>query len=94
MRRSLNKRIRIVSYRIVSLVSEVNKHNCRIWGLENSRVVIEHQRDSPKLNVWCGIMRDRIIGPYFFAEWITGNTYLDMLQLYAVPQLPDGAIFQ
>ncbi|KAJ4447016.1 hypothetical protein ANN_09004 [Periplaneta americana] len=25
---------------------------------------------------------------------ITANTYLDMLQLYAVPQLPDGAIFQ
>ncbi|KAJ4428453.1 hypothetical protein ANN_24490 [Periplaneta americana] len=40
-------------------------------------------------------MRDRIIGPYFFAEkTVTANTYLDMLQLYAVPQLPDGAIFQ
>ncbi|KAJ4432019.1 hypothetical protein ANN_20633 [Periplaneta americana] len=25
---------------------------------------------------------------------VTANTYLDMLQLYAVPQLPDGAIFQ
>ncbi|KAJ4442309.1 hypothetical protein ANN_12177 [Periplaneta americana] len=36
-----------------------------------------------------------IIGPYFFAEkTVTANTYLDMLQLYAVPQLPDGAIFQ
>ncbi|KAJ4429534.1 hypothetical protein ANN_21703 [Periplaneta americana] len=40
-------------------------------------------------------MRDRIIGPYFFAEkTVTANTYLDMLQLYAVPQLPDGVIFQ
>lgn len=74
---------------------KVNRHNCRIWGSENPRVVIEHQRDSPKRNVWCGIMRDRIIGPYFFAEkTVTANTYLDMLQLYAVPQLPDGAIFQ
>ncbi|KAJ4439097.1 hypothetical protein ANN_15054 [Periplaneta americana] len=25
---------------------------------------------------------------------VTADTYLDMLQLYAVPQLPDGAIFQ
>ncbi|KAJ4428941.1 hypothetical protein ANN_25937 [Periplaneta americana] len=74
---------------------KVNRHNCRIWGSENPSVVIEHQRDSPKWNVWCGIMRDRIIGPYFFAEkTVTANTYLDMLQLYAVPQLPDGAIFQ
>ncbi|PSN55698.1 hypothetical protein C0J52_09014 [Blattella germanica] len=55
--------------------SQVNKHNCRMWRLENPRVVIEHQRDSPKLNVWRGIMRDRIIGPYFFAEkTVTGNT--------------------
>ncbi|KAJ4444436.1 hypothetical protein ANN_06228 [Periplaneta americana] len=31
----------------------------------------------------------------FFAEkTVTANTYLDMLQLYAAPQLPDGAIFQ
>ena len=65
---------------------KVNKHNCRILGFKNPRVVIEHQRDSPKLNVWCGIT-----GPYFFAEkTVTGNT----LQLYAVPQLPDRAIFQ
>ncbi|PSN45734.1 hypothetical protein C0J52_17117 [Blattella germanica] len=35
-----------------------------IWGFKNPRVVIEHQRDSPKLNIWCRIMRDRIIGPY------------------------------
>ncbi|KAJ4430987.1 hypothetical protein ANN_19580, partial [Periplaneta americana] len=27
-------------------------------------------------------------------QTVTANTYLDMLQLYAVPQLPDGAIFQ
>ncbi|KAJ4449078.1 hypothetical protein ANN_00473 [Periplaneta americana] len=70
---------------------KVNRHNCRIWGSENPSVVIEHQRDSPKWNVWCGIMRDRIIGA---EKTVTANTYLDMLQLYAVPQLPDGAIFQ
>ena len=40
-------------------------------------------------------MRDTIIGPYFFAEkMITANTYLDMLQLYAVPQSSDGTIYQ
>ena len=61
---------------------------------KKARVVIEHQRDSPKLNIWCGIMRERIIGPYFFAEiTVTAYTYLDMLQLYTVPQLPDGTIY-
>ena len=34
-----------------------------------------------------------IIGPYIFAEkLVTANTYLNMLQLYTVPQLPDGTI--
>ena len=40
-------------------------------------------------------MRDRIIGSYFFAhKVVTANMYRDMLQLYAVPQLPDGTIYQ
>ena len=40
-------------------------------------------------------MRDRIIGPYFTAgKTVTTNTYLTMLQLYAVPQLPVGTIYQ
>jgi hypothetical protein len=43
-----------------------------------------HVRDSPKVNVWCGVMCNMIIGPFFFAEkTVTGSSYLDMLQLYA-----------
>ena len=30
---------------------KVNRHNVRIWRSEH--VAIEHERDSPKLNVWC-----------------------------------------
>jgi hypothetical protein len=46
----------------------VNRHNCRIWGSENPHALMEHVRDSPKVNVWCGIMSDRISGPFFFHE--------------------------
>ena len=76
---------------------KVNRHNCRIRGSKNPRFVIEHQRDSPKWNVGYGIMRDRIMGPcffFFFEKTVTANTYLDILQLYAVPQLPEGTIYQ
>jgi hypothetical protein len=56
------------------------------------------QRDSPKVNVWCALKHDGVIGPFFFAEQTaTSHSYLDMLQLYAVPQLEqEGAevIFQ
>lgn len=29
---------------------------------------IDHQRDSPKLNVWCGLMHGRILSLVIFAE--------------------------
>ena len=47
---------------------KVNRHNFRIWGSENPSVVFQHERDSPKDNVWCGLMKDRVKGPLFFAE--------------------------
>jgi hypothetical protein len=73
---------------------KVNRHNIRIWGAENPHSVREHFRDSKKVNVWCGMVKDRIIGPFFFIEpTVTGNIYLDMLQQFAVPQQPN-VIFQ
>jgi len=33
----------------------VNRHNVRIWGSENPYAYVQHQRDSPKVNVFCTI---------------------------------------
>ena len=70
-------------------VSEkLNKHNVRIWGSENPHATRELQRDSPKVNVWCRIMCNRIIGPFFFHEAsIIADVYLDLLTEYVAPQL-------
>ena len=69
---------------------KLNKHNVRIWGSENPHASRELQRDSPKVNVWCGIMCNRIIGPFFFNEAsITADVYLDLLTKYVAPQLID-----
>lgn len=66
----------------------VNRQNLRIWGTENPHHVVETIRDSPKVNVWCGLMCDRIIGPFFFAEpTVTKESYLDMIQIFAIPQV-------
>lgn len=66
----------------------VNRHNVRIWGSQPPGEVLECTTGSPKVNVWCALLHDRIIGPFFFAEaTITSAVYLDMLQQYAVPQL-------
>ena len=79
---------------------KVNRHNCRIWANERPTDFMEWERDSPKVNVWLGMTRSKIYGPFFFHEQsVTGNIYLDMLQLFLEPQLVsdgilDSVVFQ
>ena len=56
------------------LCGKINKHNCRIWGSENPHVIHEQERDTPKVNVWCGLARNSVIGPFFLIEaTVTGH---------------------
>jgi hypothetical protein len=51
---------------------------------------VEHFRDSPKVNVWCGLLHDRLIGPIFFAEaTVMSSNYLDILENFVYPQLQE-----
>ena len=75
---------------IFHVSEKVNKHNIQIWESENLCEVVEKERDSAKINVWCGLTHNQIIGPFIFAESIiTENIYLDMLKHYVVPQLEE-----
>nr|GBM44344.1 hypothetical protein AVEN_103930-1 [Araneus ventricosus]GBM44349.1 hypothetical protein AVEN_226366-1 [Araneus ventricosus]GBM44357.1 hypothetical protein AVEN_261972-1 [Araneus ventricosus] len=50
----------------------------------------QYVRGSPKVNVWCGLLHDRVVGPFFFTETsITGNIYQDLLEIYIFPQIND-----
>ena len=62
------------------------------FGDQNTpREIRELERDSPKVNVWCGFMCNRVIGPFFFHErTITADVYLDLLTEYVAPQLIDS----
>nr|XP_005998403.1 PREDICTED: uncharacterized protein LOC102358965 [Latimeria chalumnae]XP_005998404.1 PREDICTED: uncharacterized protein LOC102358965 [Latimeria chalumnae] len=79
---------------------KVNRHNCRIWGTEKPQEVWQHERDSPKINVWCALRKSRIIGPFFFEEaTVNGEHYLAMLQNFFIPELrrlnlSDSTFFQ
>jgi hypothetical protein len=59
---------------------KVSTHNCRIWGSENPRVSLERVRDSPKVNTFCALSKERVYSPFFVETAITGIMYLDMLQ--------------
>ena len=65
----------------------VHRHNVRIWGKENPRIVQEVERNSPKLNVWCGLFHDQVIGPFFEEETIRQDNFLAMLNEFAYPQI-------
>jgi len=72
------------------LSGKVNKHNVRIWASEAPHAFLQHQRDSPKLNVFCAVSKTKVYGPFFFAEkTVTGVAYLDMLEQWLFPQLED-----
>jgi hypothetical protein len=62
------------------LSGKVNRHNVRIWGLQNPQEALEHERDSLKVNVFCALSQTKVYGPFFFAEnMVAGVTYLVML---------------
>jgi hypothetical protein len=56
---------------------------------------MEHECDTPKMNVWCALTSDSVIGPFFFEEaTVTGVLYLNMLQNYAMTGIPQRYFFQ
>lgn len=80
------------------LNGHVNKQNCRIWGSENPRIIVEDQMHPLRCTVWCGITSERIIGPYFFendegvAINVNGIQYREMIENLlrpAVQNYPD-----
>ena len=66
----------------------VNRHNTIFWGTENSHIVREHERASPKVNVWCAVTSTDVIGLFFFkTPTVTANVYLKMLQEFAIDNM-------
>lgn len=80
------------------LSGHVNRHNVRVWGSENPHQFQQFMRDSPKVNVFCAMSCEKIYGPFFFGEkTVTGDNYLDMLEIWLFPQLLEDSpdfIFQ
>jgi hypothetical protein len=73
----------------------VKRYNCRILGSQNPRVTSEVETGSSKVNMWASLMQNKLIGQFFFSEKaVTGHSYLDMLELYALPRLQPQTILQ
>ena len=68
------------------LNGKVNRHNVRIWGTENPHEIIQYERDSPKVNVFCAVSCNKVYGPFFFeGNSVIGQGYKDMLRHWLFP---------
>lgn len=71
---------------------EVTRHNCRVRSNEKPSEDTEWQRASPKFNVWLGMTKWKIYGPFFRKAFVTGTIRLDMLQQFLDPYLGDDIL--
>lgn len=66
----------------------INRQNCRYWSRDNPRWMMEVNTQYPrKVNVWAGIIENRIIGPYFFDGSLNAEGYLRFLETFLIPTL-------
>lgn len=71
---------------------KMNRHNCRIWGTQNPHDIVEHKRDSPKVNVFCAMSCRKLYGSFFFEEsTVTGQSFLAMLLNWLMPLLKNDS---
>lgn len=71
-----------------TLDGQVNRQNFRYWSQTNPEWFDGRRaQGSPKVNVWCGIWDNIIIGPFFFEGNIDGEAYLTMLRDQVLPSM-------
>jgi len=66
----------------------LNRHNCRYWADSNPHWAREDKSQYPqKLNVWAGILNNRIIGPFFIEGNLNAASYEIMLRNQIIPAI-------
>jgi hypothetical protein len=67
---------------------KLKRHNVRIWGTTQPLAQINHQRDSPKVDVFYEGSHEKMHGAFFFSETtVTGDSFLDVLENWLLPRL-------
>jgi transposase len=70
------------------LNGSLNRHNCRYWADQNPHWMREtHTQHPQKVNVWAGIIGNRLVGPFFIEGNLNVEMYLHMLQNEIVPAI-------
>jgi hypothetical protein len=95
---SITSRILFSDESTFYLNGSIHKQNVRIWAQKNPRKFdIAHSQYPEKINVWLGILGNKIIGPYFIEGNLNQDKYLDLLITEVGPAIadyPGSIIFQ
>lgn len=84
---SLPDRILWTDEATFKLNGHVNRHNCVYYAVENPHIVITEEMNAPGVIVWAGIWSGGIIGPFFFRDTVTADSYLEKLNKEIVPAI-------
>lgn len=57
----------------------VNRHNFRYWSPDNPHWTAEQSLHSPRTTAWAAMWENGILGPFFFDDNVTSESYLHML---------------
>lgn len=60
----------------------LNLHNLHHWSAKNENPRVKRHRSFQRrfsLNVWAGVIGDRVIGPHYLPERLNGENYLEFL---------------
>jgi hypothetical protein len=69
------------------LNGSVNQHNMRYWADQNPHWMRDcYTQYLEKVNVWAGILCNRIIGLFFIDGNVTAENYLNLLRKQIIPK--------
>lgn len=72
---------------IFKLSRTENRSNTIYWSDTNPHITSVQQLNQPGLMTWAAVSSRGIIGPYFYENNVTGQTYLRMLNEFVFPQV-------
>jgi len=67
----------------------LNRWNFRHWAQENPHITFASRHQVVhSINVWCGLLNNQIIGPYYYEENLNGERFANFLE-HNLPDLLD-----
>jgi hypothetical protein len=83
---------RVLFFDECAIYHSSHMRNVVFWSKENPHYVQELERNPPHVMIWVAVSSQYLFGPYFFEGYVNGDSYLDMLQTWLIPQLQEKGI--